>query len=254
MFANERNCSSPCRKCLILRNYHAEASDSVSAVVGVSRYILDRHVGLGRFSNVASKQVIYNARDPRPLGIDAPAPQKTGITFGFIGRLDSAKGVERLIDAFTSYACDGVSLVIGGSGEHDYTAQLKGRSEDSRIRFIGRTSPREFYPSIDALIVPSLWNEPLGMVVAEAFAFGKPVIGSKRGGIPEMISHGINGFLYDPDSEDELINSIKLMTEKPEVLSAMSIEAKLSSTQFLDVNAWCSRYLAIYQSLLNCKK
>lgn len=254
MFSKGINCHTPCGKCLILRNYHAEDSNYVSAVVGVSQYILQRHIELGRFSRVASKHVIHNARDPRPLGIDAESPPRDEVVFGFIGRLDSAKGIENLIDSFTGYPNHKVRLVIGGTGEPDYIEALKNRASDDRILFIGRTNPRDFYPFIDALIVPSLWNEPLGMVVAEAFAFGKPVIGSRRGGIPEMIHHEVNGLLYDPTSKTELVTAIKAMAENSEILSMMSTQAKLSSHPFIDVPSWASRYVSIYQSLLTNKQ
>jgi len=55
-------------------------------------------------------------------------------------------------------------------------------------------------------IIPEFYvgNEALGMVVVESFAFGVPVIGSNTGGIPEMISEGINGMLFDPYKEGDL--------------------------------------------------
>jgi len=58
----------------------------------------------------------------------------------------------------------------------------------------------EFYKSI----VVSIWYEALGIVVVESFAFGVPVIGSNIGGIPEMISEGIDGMLFDPYKEGDL--------------------------------------------------
>ncbi|MBU2818033.1 glycosyltransferase family 4 protein, partial [Acidithiobacillus ferrooxidans] len=61
---------------------------------------------------------------------------------------------------------------------------------------------------VDIVVVPSLWQEPLGLVVAEALAFGKPVIASKRGGIPEMIKDGENGLLFEPNRPEDLQESL----------------------------------------------
>lgn len=251
MFSNGQNCTSLCGGCTALRSHHSSASSKVSAVVGVSEYILKRHLDFGRFSGVTNLHVIHNAREPGPLGIGTPDVEHDGIRFGFIGRLDQTKGVENLIDAFCAYHNDGAELWIAGGGTPEYEATLRERARDSRIKFIGRTSPREFYPNIDALIVPSLWNEPLGMVVAEAFAFGRPVVGAKRGGIPEMIKHDINGYLFEPDTAGDLLMTLERLGSDPQKTKSMGSSARESSRAYLDVRAWAERYVHIYNSVLD---
>jgi glycosyltransferase involved in cell wall biosynthesis len=59
--------------------------------------------------------------------------------------------------------------------------------------------PAQFFTEIDVLLVPSLWYEPLPRVIQEAYAAGVPIVGSRRGGIPELIEDGVTGLLFDPD-------------------------------------------------------
>lgn len=65
------------------------------------------------------------------------------------------------------------------------------------------------YPQVAVAVVPSLWNESFGMVVAEAMAFGKPVIGARREDIPEMIVDEVNSILFDPDNPDVMLMALK---------------------------------------------
>jgi len=88
------NCANQCTGCRLLRLPHRALSRKVSAVVGVSRYILDRHLQAGYFAGVPLQRVIHNAREPGELGvIDAPPRAPGGVLrFGYMGRLEAAKG------------------------------------------------------------------------------------------------------------------------------------------------------------------
>src|SRR6185369_6425608 len=66
------------------------------------------------------------------------------------------------------------------------------------VRFLGFVDPDEVYRSIDLLVVPSLWEEPLGMIVPEAFMHGVPAVVAGRGGLTEMVEEGRTGIVYEP--------------------------------------------------------
>lgn len=249
MFDGGHNCQRQCTSCRLLRLPHRALSNGASAVVGVSRFILRRHLDFGCFAQVAHRHVIYNARQPGPLGLDARSVSHTGLRIGFIGRLDPTKGVETLLQALLAYERPDAELWIAGSGKSDYEAALRAQVHDPRVRFLGRVTPREFYPQVDLVVVPSLWNEPLGMVVAEAFAFGKPVIGSRRGGIPEMIRDGENGLLFEPDRPQELIAALRRLGDDDDLRERMGRAARASAAPFLDVKAWIEQYIRLYQEL-----
>ncbi|MBN6740043.1 glycosyltransferase family 4 protein [Acidithiobacillus sp. MC6.1] len=248
MYQQERNCTRQCAQCRAFRLPHRTLSRRVQAVVGVSRFMLARHEALGYFQDVPIKRVIHNARSPQVLGIETAAPTEVhhGLRFGFIGRLDPAKGIEPLIAAFRTLDLPGAELWIAGSGRAEYTHKLNGLAGDSRIRFLGRVAPQAFYLKVDVVVVPSLWNDNLPGVVFEALAFGKPVIGARRGGIPEMIQHGENGYLYEPDEPCALQAALRALQDDA-LRTRLTQQAKPSSAPFMDLRQWVSSYEALYR-------
>jgi glycosyltransferase involved in cell wall biosynthesis len=252
VYKNGRNCVRQCAGCRAFRLPHRALSNRLRAVVGVSRYVLERHLAEGYFAQVPIKQVIHNARDPRALGIDEPVAVEPhgGIRFGYIGRLDPPKGVEPLIDAFRQLPQPDAELWIAGAGKPGYEASLRQRAQgDTRIRFQGRVQPRAFYPQVDVVVVPSLWNDILPTVVFEAMAFGKPVIGARRGGIPEMIVDGVNSTLFDPDNPDAMLMALMNVADHRSVIAGLGASAATASKPFVDADEVVRKYINVYTQL-----
>ena len=253
MYKRGHICRSQCASCRILRLPHRASSNQVAAVVGVSQFILDLHVAEGYFSTVRMRHVINNARSMHSLELDAASPTDphTGIRFGYIGRLDPPKGVEPLIDAFRQLLQPDAELWIAGTGKPGYEASLRQRAQgDPRIRFLGRVRPVEFFPQVDAVVVPSLWNDNLPGVVFEAFAFGRPVIGARRGGIVEMVRDGENGFLIEPNNLVNLQGALNRLIESDVLLHGLAENARISAARFTDVTAYVEKHLNLYTEIL----
>jgi len=118
----------------------------------------------------------------------------------YVGRLSAEKQIERIKPVLESIpnAC----LALVGDGPH--RNQLEKIFENTKTNFIGYLSGDELasaYASGDIFLFPSS-TETLGLVLLEAMAAGCPVVGANKGGIPDIISDGINGCLYDPDEKD----------------------------------------------------
>ena len=101
----------------------------------------------------------------------------------------------------------------------------------------------------------SMWRSCLrfGMitchgVVFEALAFGKPVIGSRRGGIPEMIRDGENGLLFEPDAPGELRAALQALRDDRR-RSRLTEKARPSAAPFLDMAEWIRTYEALYREV-----
>ena len=108
------------------------------------------------------------------------------------------------------------------SVSHELDVYKRQAYNNSKIEYKGFIKPEEFYPQIDVLIVPSIWNEPLGRVVFEAYSYGIPVIASKRGGITEIVKEGETGYLFEPFQKGELLMYIEKFTKKSVDISEMS--------------------------------
>jgi glycosyltransferase involved in cell wall biosynthesis len=131
--------------------------------------------------------------------------------FGFLGRWDPIKGMHVVVEAFKRLPKDlPVELVVCAVGERYATEKYhdevrRSASIDRRIKFIQAIPQRRvgtFLAGIDALVVPSQWQETGPIVVLEAFAAGTPVIGSNLGGISELVNHGRDGLLVPYDDID----------------------------------------------------
>lgn len=111
----------------------------------------------------------------------------------YAGALTKIKGVDLLLDNFKKnrYGC---KLLLAGSGP------LKAENHDNSI-FLGQLSRQQMADSLwhcRVVIVPSRYHENFPYAVLEAFAAGKPVIGSRRGGIPELVQEKKTGWLFEP--------------------------------------------------------
>ena len=105
-------------------------------------------------------------------------------------------------------------FALVGDGPH--RQQLERHFEGTATTFVGYLAGEELagaYASGDAFLFPSS-TETLGLVLLEAMAAGCPVVGANRGGIPDIITDGINGCLYEPDGADGGAASLISATRK----------------------------------------
>jgi glycosyltransferase involved in cell wall biosynthesis len=220
MFRNDKNCVGACIDCRLYAQPRRLASQKVDAVVGVSKYILNRHLESEYFSKSKQSQVIFNPyvgpHKKRTNVIKSP------VRFGFLGRIHPTKGIEILMKVVAGLG-ENFELLIGGAAEDEYVAMLKKMVPRSNIKWLGFVNPDVLLENIDVLVFPSLVNETAGMVVQEALAVGVPVIASKRGGIPEVLGDG--GWLFDPDTPLELESIMMYLMKNPEEIASKREQA-----------------------------
>jgi glycosyltransferase involved in cell wall biosynthesis len=150
--------------------------------------------GFGGVSKKLPRQAPYPSR-PRGEG---------PLRLAYFGRIDPVKGVDIVIDALKLIPGASVLLDIYGivqPGSETYAAALKA-SADARIRFqssLPRDALADVMAEYDFVVIPSRWLETGPLVVYEAFATGTPVLGSRLGGIAELISDDVDGILVKPD-------------------------------------------------------
>jgi glycosyltransferase involved in cell wall biosynthesis len=258
MFKNGRNCVRQCRECWLMRMLHRALTNKIDAVVGVSQYILERHLSEGAYTKVPVKQVIHNVLSAKALGLEKATALRekariergnVNVRFGFIGVVSAFKGIERALEAFMALNEPTSELLVAGTGKPKYIALLKEKFPMPQIKFLGQVAPQEFFSAIDVTIVPSLWQENFPGVVSESFAFGVPVIASRRGGIPEMLIGNMSGLLFEPDRPDELGRSMRYFVDHPDEIARMGGNALAASKPFLDFENWATSYELVFKKV-----
>ncbi len=126
----------------------------------------------------------------------------------FAGRLTEQKGVKYLIKA--AQKIKGKVLIVGDGIEKRFLVNYAKKMKVKNVHFLGylgkenKEKLRQLYYRADVLVVPSVWDEPLGLVILEAMAAQTPVIATKKGGIPSIIKDGVNGMFVAERSSGEI--------------------------------------------------
>jgi glycosyltransferase involved in cell wall biosynthesis len=125
----------------------------------------------------------------------------------YLGKVARMKGVHVAI-AIARRA--GRRLIVAGNtvdagADHEYfIREIAPAIDGHRVQYVGPVNDAqkdELLGGAAALLFPTMYEEPFGIVMAEAMACGTPVIGSRLGAVPEVIHHGVNGFIFDTVDE-----------------------------------------------------
>ncbi len=247
-FARGGPCAQTCTSCSILSRRRRQATRLVDQVIGVSERMLNIHRDEGLFVDTPS-EVILNF--PPAQRSRAAAPHQLGSrpVFGYIGRQATEKGIFELLTAFATLPPGAAKLVVAGTivaPVQQWVMKNVPRPDD--VVFTGFTTQEAFYPQIDVAVIPSLWEEPCSMGAGEAFSYGIPALGSRRGGIPEMLDGGRLGWLYEPGT-GELPALLARLVADPAEISLKA--ASLRDHQVDDAtDRLVASYLGAYDRLL----
>lgn len=156
------------------------------------------------------------------------------LRLAFLGRVDAAKGLATATSAMKRTAAPNVTLDIFAVAQNEKArAALESTrtlcADDARIRFRPPVAAEEVVSTLrdfDALVVPSEGLETGPLVVYEAFAAGIPVIGSRLGGIAELVDDGVNGILVPPGSVPEWAGAISRLATAPGLLERLKAGLK----------------------------
>jgi glycosyltransferase involved in cell wall biosynthesis len=250
MFHHGQSCQSQCIKCKIFRIPHKKLSNHVDCVIGVSNYVLQKHITEGYFLHSKIKKYLHNVK-PFIYAKNMVFVKNNYITFGFIGNLSKAKGIELLLSSFASIKNkNSAKLIVAGKGNDDYLKYLKIQDLDN-VTYIGYVDPIVLFSKIDVLVVPSLWNDTFPSVILESLLYGKPVIGSCLGGIPEIIEDGINGLIFNPNCVFDLRDKIDLLINDNQKLERLKLAAVDSYKDMMDFDEWLESYIRTFSCFLN---
>lgn len=182
-----------------------------------------------------------------PNSIDDPIPRfnskpdKSIFEIVCIGKLSYNKGQDILIQALKVLADKGYQCIARFVGSGDQKENLEALANElelsDKVQFIGHIDHDKVFDHFfqaDVTVVPSR-KEAFGLVVIESMAVGTPVIGSNTGGIREIISDGVDGYLFEPENERDLAKKIETFFRNRELLQEMGINARNKFvTKYLD--------------------
>lgn len=207
--------------------------------------------------------VVYNGIDPQQFFPQTPdtalrqnlAGDAQIIFYG--GRLVRWKGVQYLIDATAQLAkTRNVRLLIAGEGE--YRAMLEQRAREQgiadRVHFLGYISSdalAPYYALADVVAIGSYANETFSIMSAEAMACARPVVGSRFGGIPEVIADNETGFLAEPENALDFAEKIGCLLDDAILRTQFGQRGRERVLKLFTWDAVTERVLAAYQSVLN---
>ncbi len=172
-----------------------------------------------------------------------------------VGGLLEKKGVWLVVRMLRILPED-VEIVFAGGGEEQDALErhVRTRGLSNRIRILGDPLPdqwHQLYAAATFVILPNLWNEPLGFSALQALAYGKPVIAFRGGGITEWIEDGINGMTIPFGARAQFQQTIVQLLEQPEKLKIMGENAaKIWKTRFHPTDH-LTRLRAFYAGFLN---
>lgn len=214
-------------------------ADQVIAVSAATKAIMTavEHVSARRIT------VVHNGIEP----LLPAAPEKVNCVRAelnlngapvilMVARLHEEKGHRYLFDALpiVQRRHPGVTVLLAGDGplRLHLMQELKTRELENAVRFLGR---RDDIPALldlaTVVVLPSL-AESFGFVVLEAMSLGKPVVASRTGGIPEIVSDGESGLLIPQKDSEKLAAAISRILDSPQLALQLGVAARARASAF----------------------
>lgn len=205
---------------------------------------------------VKHSYVVYNGIDISDLKFH----KKGGDILVWSGRIRRDKGPDKAIKIAQKIKR---KLLLAGKVQEVaedklfFKESIKPNLND-KIRYIGEIEQKQFssfFGNAKALIFPLRWEEPFGLIVAEANACGTPVITYARGAMPELIQDGFNGFLVKPDDINGMVKAVRKVYDLPEnEYQKIRLNCRKHVEDNFTVEKMVDGYEKVYQQILDKNK
>ncbi len=195
--------------------------------------------------------------------IECPAPTTVSrrpgpFRFVLLARMDEWKGIDDLLSACATLAADSVEfeLVLAGPGGTagdavSLEAKIEGMGLAGIVRYVGSVHGREkddLLTNSDAYVLAS-WSEGLPISLLEAIAYGLPVVATRVGAVPEVITEGREGLLVPAKQPDDLARAMRTMIDDPSCRATMSDAARRLAKQRFSVVRLRNDLLRLYDEV-----
>jgi len=183
----------------------------------------------------------------------------------FIGRKCPDKGPQVLIDALPQIRSKypkSLALFIGpnyffGGNSESYSSFLEERSINLGVKdnvlikgFVSEKALRVYLNAADVVVCPSIWQEPFGKVVIEAYACEKPVVATNVGGLPELVQDGASGIIVPPEDPSALSNAVCTLLEDKKEAKRMAKKGRRIVEEKFSYEVVSAKCQEIYEKLI----
>jgi glycosyltransferase involved in cell wall biosynthesis len=220
--------------------------DSVRFLICPSRFLQSKLLSNG----FSAERLVYL---PNFLNLEGFTPSyEVGDYVLYVGRLSNEKGIKTLFKA-----AEELEVPVKIAGDGPMKAELMSFVREhkiSHVTFVGHQSGedlKQLYKNAAFLVIPSEWYENAPMTILEAYAYGKPVIGSCIGGIPEMIEHERTGMLFRAGDAAELNECIENLWLNKGLCQQMGHAARNKVEREYSSELHYEHLMELYRSLLN---
>jgi glycosyltransferase involved in cell wall biosynthesis len=224
-----------------------------SAIVSVDRPSI---LKVAQLFNIEAQKVRYipnGLNDPGRSGCPHLDQPNLPFKVGYVGALNENKGWRLVATAVERLYRQGenIRLILAGFGEEAALVADWARAHPEFTTFLGFVPDAgvNLIPQLDVLVLPSTM-EGMPMVILEALASGVPVIATPVNAIPDMISHGQNGFLVERDPE-QIADALSILLKESDVHRNMSHQALQVFKQYYEISQVGQKYLELYERMGN---
>jgi glycosyltransferase involved in cell wall biosynthesis len=202
-------------------------------------------------SNIVRDRMVLNGYDPAKIHVvpncvplrGAPGDQSGNGYIGFVGRVTPEKGLHVLLQAAR---ISGLPVRIAGDGPEMASLRAAAPSNVEFTGMLDRSLVSKFYAEARIIVVPSIWDEPFGLVAPEAMSYGLPVIAARSGGLQDIVLDGVTGRLYQRHDAEELARHMLEIWNSPTTALSMGKAGHDRASREYSVEPYYERLMDIY--------
>lgn len=168
----------------------------------------------------------------------------------FAGRLTNVKGVIYLVKA--AKKIKGEVFILGDGPDKAHLEEIVKKENITNVHFMGHFGNDtnkliKFYTRADVFVAPSVWDEPLGLVILEAMACETPVVVTRKGGIPLAVTDGKNGLYIKHKNAKDIAEKVNYLLENDAIRNKMGKKAREVAVKKFSWHKIAEKFLHIYQ-------
>ncbi len=244
-YRNSRLATAAGGAMLATHNYMKTWSKAVSAYIALSNFARDKFIQAG----FPAEKILVK---PNFLKTDPGAGDGSGNYALFVGRLTPEKGINTLLEAWREI---GTKLPLQIAGDGPMASEVERASREIEgvtwLKWLPREKVLETMKNASVLVVASTWLEPFGLILAEAFAVGLPVIASNLGSMSTMVEHERTGLHFSAGNTKSLVEAVGWWNAHPTEVALMRGRVRLEYETKYTAERNYSQMMNIYESVLN---